>query len=508
MKKIYFSLLLVLVGLVTSCDMNKEPYGSLVEDKAIQSMQDISRFRGGVYTSLRSMSTGSWVYYQDLQMDEFHGLVSNQNRNGDISAGTFNASTPEFASYWGGCYSVIAKANYLIREADKMKGNTLLPADSLVRIGQYKADGQFLRAYAYFFLAEHFCQAYTADNATKANAGLPIVTEYNPTGVVSAYPGRSTMEDTYKLIENDLNEAYTGLKAAEDAGLNPVRPMSAYLTSNAVLALQARIALYKGDYVTALAKAKQVIDGGTYALTAKADINVLWTSDISNEIIFRPFQSKAEKGGTTATPYESGDNNAAADYIPTFATLEMYGDAGDLRFQTYFSQWHLDVEGTRYLAYVLNKYPGNETLKTSQSKNYQNMGKPFRLSELYLIAAEAAYRTGNEVDANLYLNDLRKQRINNYTASQSTGTTLLSNIKSERKKELLGEGFRFYDLKRWQEGFTRYASHQENPNLNAIVRRDSRSVSYVVNDYRFTWPIPKEELDANPQIKGQQNPGY
>ena len=186
----------------------------------------------------------------------------------------------------------------------------------------------------------------------------------------------------------------------------------------------------------------------------------------------------------------------------------MYGDAGDLRFQTYFSQWHLDVEGTRYSAYVLNKYPGNETLKTSQSKNYQNMGKPFRLSELYLIAAEAAYRTGNEVDANLYLNDLRKQRINNYTASQSTGTTLLSNIKSERKKELLGEGFRFYDLKRWQEGFTRYASHQENPNLNAIVRRDSRSVSYVVNDYRFTWPIPKEELDANPQIKGQQNPGY
>ena len=507
MKKIYFSLLLILAGMITSCDMNKEPYGSLIEDKAIQEMQDLSRFRGGVYTTLRSMSTGSWIYFQDLQMDEFHGLINNGNRNGDISSGSLNSSTTEFESFWGSCYSTIAKANYLIKASDKMKDKEGLPADSLVRIAQYKADGQFLRAYAYFWLVEHFCLPYSEANATKANAGMPIVTEYNPTGNISSYPARSTMAETYKLIEDDLNDAYTGLKAAEDKGILTVTPMSAYLTSNAVLALQARVALYKGDYKVALAKAKQVIDGGQYTLTALNKLGELWASDLSNEIIFRPFQSKEESGGVTATPYESGDANNTADYIPTTSTLQTYGEK-DLRFDTYFAQWNLDVEGATYKAYVVNKYPGNEALKTTANRNYQNMGKPFRLAELYLIAAEASYQLNDENEANKYLNALRKTRIKDYADAASTGVTLFNNIKAERKKELFAEGFRFYDLKRWHEGFTRYASHDENPKLDGIVVNSTRKVSYVVDDYRFTWPIPKAELDANPQIKGQQNAGY
>ena len=45
MKKIYFALMLALGTLVASCDMDKEPYGSLNENSAIQSMNDIHRFR-------------------------------------------------------------------------------------------------------------------------------------------------------------------------------------------------------------------------------------------------------------------------------------------------------------------------------------------------------------------------------------------------------------------------------------------------------------------------------
>lgn len=507
MKKIYLSLLLALAGLVSSCDMDKEPYGALNKDKAIQDMKDIGRLRGGVYTALRSMTTGGWVYFQDLQMDEFHGMINNENRNGLISSGSVNSSTPEFETFWANVYSVIGSANYLLEKCDDLMQDPAIPADSLPRLEQYKADACFLRAYSYFWLAVHYCQPYAADKAEQAHLGLPIVTTYNPTGDPKSYPARSTMSETYKLIEDDLVAAYDGFKSVESKGMLKIKPMSEYLNSNAVLALQARVALYKGEYAVALAKAKQVIDSKAYALTSISDVTKLWASDLSNEIIFRPFQSTQELGSSTASPYVSGQTNSAADYIPTYATLAVFGE-GDVRFDAYFAQWQLNIENKKYDAYVFNKYPGNDVLRLTQSKNYMNMSKPFRLSELYLIAAESAAMIGNTTDANQYLNDLSAQRINNYTPSSSTGSTLLNNIKAERQKELMGEGFRFFDLKRWHEGFVRYASHDENPELDGVIVNSTRTVAYAVNDYRYTWPIPKAELDANPQIKGQQNPGY
>ena len=64
------------------------------------------------------------------------------------------------------------------------------------------------------------------------------------------------------------------------------------------------------------------------------------------------------------------------------------------------------------------------------------------------------------------------------------------------------------DLRRWNEGFARYASHIENPNLDNYIVKAGVSLTYPAGDYRFPWPIPKTELDSNPNIKGQQNPGY
>lgn len=34
------------------------------------------------------------------------------------------------------------------------------------------------------------------------------------------------------------------------------------------------------------------------------------------------------------------------------------------------------------------------------------------------------------------------------------------------------------------------------------------NLKYDADDYRFVWPIPKDEIDSNPQLKNQQNPGY
>ena len=134
------------------------------------------------------------------------------------------------------------------------------------------------------------------------------------------------------------------------------------------------------------------------------------------------------------------------------------------------------------------------------------MPKVFRISEMYLIAAEAAYNIGGQdAVACKYLNDLRSKRIKGYTEQSYNGTALRNEIRDERTKELYGEGFRLNDLKRWHIGFTRSAGQdpsflQQGPNY-AVCTREA-------DDPYFLWPIPEDEIQANPQMKNEQNEAY
>jgi hypothetical protein len=271
--------------------------------------------------------------------------------------------------------------------------------------------------------------------------------------------------------------------------------------------MQARVALVKGDNATALAKAKAVIESGVYSLTTIDKYADLCTKDEGTEVIFRPFMSSTEGLVSTGSVWTSSVAENSADYIATAEVLMAYAD-NDVRFDTYFKVWNLDVEGANYPSYVFLKYPGNEALRTSAQNNYCNMTKPFRLSEMYLVAAEAAAVLGNASEASKYLNDIRAQRLVGYEAQNYPATTVLETVKEERYLELIGEGFRMSDLRRWNEGFTRYPDHIENSSLNNVIVAAGRELTYEAGDHRFTWPIPKTEMDSNPNMKGQQNPGY
>lgn len=504
MKKIFLSLLLV-GSLLTSCDMDKTPYGSLDDSSAIQSMNDVRRFRNGIYSSLRSLNTGGFVAYPEIQMDMFHGVVDNGNRVGLFSNGNILSNDGDIESIWLGLYTRINSANYLIEKVEAMKGSAELTEAEQVELARYEGEAKFARAFYYYWLFDHFCESYTAEKATAAAKGLPLVTVYNPTGDSSQYPGRSTMNETFELIENDLTDAYNAIVAYETTDASNVVPEAPYASSYAVMALQARVALLKGDNATALTKAEAVIDSRVYTLATPDNYLSMWTDDTSSEIIYRPVMTASELGSSTGNVFLS-TNGDMADYIPTFDMLALY-DEGDVRFDAFFAPWLLNVEGASCAAYVFVKYPGNEALLTGATPNYMNMPKVFRLSEMYLIAAEAALAT-NETKANQYLNDLRAQRIVGYEAGSYTGVTLRDQIRSERLKELIGEGFRMSDLRRWGLGFARNPEHPENPAIESIVVAAGAALSYQAGDHRFVWPIPTAELESNPQMAGQQNPGY
>ena len=507
MKKIYLALTFVAGALLSSCDMDLAPIGSLDSENAIETPADLMKARNGIYEALRGMATGQYLFYSDIQMDQFMGLTINGNQNGIFAHGNIFSNNEGIEGVWEGCYSNIANANYLLGHAEKVIET--IEDETERREGErYVAETKFARAYYYYYLFDKFCESYTAEKGDVAAKGLPIVTEFNPTGDVAAYPGRSTMNETLELINEDLKEAYTGLKAYEEGANYKITPMSPYVNSNVVLALQARIALLTQDWSTAIEKANAVINSKVYTLANTENYIDMWTQDASDEIIFRPISTDTELGISSTGGAYIGSTDDMAYYVPTYsAGYEAYED-GDVRFDAFLDARRLTANGTSYPAFVFNKFPGNRDLYTGTTNNLMNMGKPFRLSEIYLILAEASYENNDAATANSALNMIRKNRIEDYEDATYSGEVLRQQIREERTKELIGEGFRMSDLRRWGLGFTRDSSYPISASLPDIFVVVDTQVSYIPGDHRYVWPIPNTEMENNPQLRGQQNPGY
>lgn len=509
MKKIFLSIL-VAAATLTSCDMDLSPVGSIDDQSAIQSPNDAARFRAGLYASMRSLTTSGFFTYPEIQMDKFQGTVINGNRGGSFANGSILSGDGDIEGYWASLYSMINDANYFITTITPLLDRAVESQDEeqIEEYERFLAEAKFVRAYCYGEMFDRWCQVYSADKADQTGLGLPLVDEYYPTADRSHYPGRSTMNETLEFINKDLDEALTGLLAYESAANDKPAPMSSYVNSNTVKAFQARMALWIGDYATAVAKSKEVINSGAYTLADTDDYDMMWYNDNSNEIIFMPYMSAPSElsnaiGGRWLSIYSD-----QADYIPSYEALCMYDD-GDVRFDSYFDIRVLSVEGSNVACYAFYKFPGNPALQaTAGTTNLMNMPKAFRLSEMYLILAEASALNNDAPTANSALNTLRKYRITGYTDATYAGQTLINEIRDERTKELIGEGFRMSDLRRWDLGFSRDLDHPENPAITDIIVPSSGLVVYSPGDYRYTWPIPSAEIDVNPQLVGQQNPGY
>jgi len=119
-----------------------------------------------------------------------------------------------------------------------------------------------------------------------------------------------------------------------------------------------------------------------------------------------------------------------------------------------------------------------------------------RAGEMYLIEAEARARNNQDALAQQALFTIMKNRDPNYVMSTNTGQALIDEIMINRRIELWGEGFRFFDLKRLNLPLNRNgANHQTALALIFDVAAGSNM---------WEWLIPRYELDANPQ--SSQNP--
>lgn len=509
MKKIIYIALSAIVALgATSCNMEFFPYDSLEISKGMNTYKDALSYRVSIYSPLKSFVGSLRETIEDTRSDLFNAKADFGNYYGRWHSWQNDITDSEAGSVWYNDYAIIGNVNFAIDSYTKLIDNAEalgITEEEVKDIELFRGEAYMVRAMAYLDLATKYCAAYDADKADEPASGVPLPTTYNPTSDAASYPGRTTLNETYGLILEDISEAELAIDT-------PGVPNSHYFTKDAVLALRARVYLYMGEWESAFEDARWVVQNGPYALANTPEaIRLMWDGDTSTENIMRVSKSDKDQGGATGGYYYINDQNKGdgttpnPQYLPTKTLLDMYDKENDMRYPVYFETHNVKAGYEKADMVVFYKFKGNPSLRTDSRWNYVHMGKPFRLAELYLIMAESmAEMEGGEEDAAYYLNELRKARIKDYTPrTYGSLEVLKEEIRKERVKELVGEGFRMHDLKRWGLGMTRGVSQN-----TAMTHSAYDQVSALAGNFRFLWPIPKEEMDANPQFAGQQNDGF
>ncbi len=493
LKSIITAVTLVLA--LVSCDMDKYPYNAIPLDKAVQSLKDCENLRNGLYRDLRIVSSGGNLIASEIQCDLFNPLIDYGNDYGPIYRWSAQAQEETFETAWSNGYIIIGQCNLLINGLLDLEQAGVFSEEEKLAAKNILGETYLMRAIAYAILADKFCVAYNPETAAD-EYGVPIVTTYNPTDDNSKYPSRSSLKDTYSLIKDDIRNAENNITAEGTQS-------SIYLTKDALKAFKARIALWMHEWDTAISNAEDIIKSEKYPLITDEDEFVdMWLNDNSTEVICQLYSSQQE-----LAPAMGGfldEKNDRPTFVPTQSVIKLLMERNaDIRTNAYFGVYNVNTSVGSGQIIMMHKFPGNPEMYTGDN-NYVNKPKIFRIAELYLIAAEAYYsKGGKDQEAYDILFKLMSARDETLTSSPVTGLSLRTLIRNERIRELLGEGFRLNDLKRYGEGFTR-----GDAQIPAATYPLAIDLQVEPTDFRFVWAIPKTELDTNPQLRPKQNPGY
>lgn len=495
LKVVIWSLLMVPV--LASCEMDQIPTTNTTPDKTWTNIADAESYRMGLYSSLRGISGGIYTSLSDLQVDDFIMLNSSGNYYGVTFDWTFNnKDTDDQTSIWAAYYGFIATCNNVINNIGQIEpGSDAEQAE----LNQILGEAHLMRAMAYHHLALFFAKDYEPETAAN-ELGLPIFKEVN----IDYKPARASLEDTYAFIFEDLATARSLMTDPDPTPYLTNAAIKDYLLNTDALNLfEARVDLYAHKYQEALDLCSKL--QGKYALETTAEgLANMWLNDTGSEIIFQTYESKDERGNSNAgffLGYNSTYSNAYGRaiympwYMPSGELIESIDDT-DIRWDANFLMGYTPnfTLGQFVGVAMLNKNPGNPALKKSTTDFY-NTAKIFRAPEIYLIAAESAYRLGDETTARTYLNALHHDARQAATV-RSTGDNLFAAIKNEWRVEYAGEGMRFPCLKRWHDGFSRGNRQQSNVEIADLFR----PVTIDATDKRWVWEIPQQDLNDNKNL--------
>lgn len=498
----------ILAASLSSCVndwLDVAPSDGTDADAALTSSSDLAAARTGMYKALKGNSSlvdyygQQFFVYGDVHAgdDYQYNNLGGSNRASfyyDMNyqtASEFVSSTSSSNVAWKSPYIVIGRANRIIAAAE---GGALSDAaEAKATIDQYAAEAKVLRALAHFDLVRIYGKPYTEDQG--ASLGVPLVT-----GVLesNAKPARSTVAEVYTQVVKDLTEAISSNALATETE-------PGYVSVWGAKAILSRVYLNMGDYANALSVAEDIIKNikkSGAALWTRDQYFKAWDASTPNE---SEFLFRLNVAGSTDNNDLNGIGNLQQrdgykEMVATKKFVDMLSaDPNDVRNELFLpakAEKEVAVYGTNKV--FLNKLRG-------QGGNLRNVTivPIIRLSEVYLTAAECAFRNNDKTKAVEYLNDLVKNRTTTEASLATVDNITLERILIERRKELIGEGQRYFDALRNNETITRYTSEADK-GWHKTLSKEAQSFN---RDYfKAIAAIPQAEINANPNIK--QNTGY
>ncbi|MCI1647826.1 MAG: RagB/SusD family nutrient uptake outer membrane protein [Bacteroides sp.] len=468
MKK-YIIGILLFPAIFYSCSgfLTEEPVLKQSNELTFSKFESLNKACAGVYTRFQS---ANWYGADFILTSELSGgnamnpvTYPGSGRYRYQTNWAYNESTT--SSIWFYAYYTISAANNVINNLDGKVSSSVSQQD----VDNVKAEALFIRAVCHFDLVTTFAQPYTLDNGASLGVPVVLVTE-------NGKPARNTVKEVYDQVVSDLSTAESLM--SDSYARDGLTDLAAGVTKPAIQALLSRVYLNMGEYQKSADYATKVIKSGKFELKKGADYLAMFTHNTAaskDEVIFEVYSSKKNEywdgSGWTQISYITtpGDGGAGSADVCASPDLIKLFDANDERLALYELKNDKD--------YFTLKYAGKEGSGTPKENNTIVL----RLSEMYLNRAEAIYNgaTVAGVTAQSDLDAITSVR-GAKTVSPSETTIL-----KERRKELAFEGQIFYDLKRTG---------------TSLVRTDNAGVDVVFPSKKWALPIPKAEIDANPNI--------
>jgi hypothetical protein len=514
MKKLVLIPVFLIALFISSCEdiIDLAPYSSISETTAFStpSLVDLSvvgMYNGGQRGDYAGAGRGYPFGAAFVEQGDCRGedAVNLQAFYQFTYEGTYSTVTANNQWYWSDTYRLINRANMVIDGVNSAVAKNVITA----AVGnQYLGEAYFMRAIAHLELLFHFARPYK-ETADASHPGVPYRTKAYTTQVAiddGSTQSRNTVADCYAKILEDLNFAEANLPGKSGRTLN-AKVVRA--TKGAAIAYKTRVYQHMWDWTNVIAEATKLAalpaaDG--YALTATVD---------------GPFASNF---GTTESIF-SIENSATNNPTTNGSLPQMYGGKGRALVCISPIIWRNPSwlsDDKRRGATMTYTFTGMVfTEKYKDFTNFTDAAPVIRYAEVLLNVAEAYARRNSAGDFALGLAALNKVRdralatpaTQSYTAASfADNTALINAILVERRIEFCMEGRRWPDLHRLMLDVPAKLSNS-NPPAAAFTLGTPYAGPYGVvaipySNFKFLWPIPQVEINANPTLAKEQNPGW
>jgi endonuclease III len=480
---------LITLSLLAFCSCKKDfldvnTQRLLTRQGYVKDLSTLEHFHNGIYLLLsRDYEKGIGSAYPELVADNLKP-VDDMGRQALIAHYTWsqqsvlsddevmNEQSVTSNGLWrNSSYAIIRSCNFVIEEVGKYRTENPEKADRL------KGEALAIRAMIHFRLVNIFAQPYNY-STNASHPGVPYITSSD---ITSPYK-RNSVKEVYDKVSEELTESLNLIPAT----ITDIRKIN----REAVKGLLARTYLFSQQYRLAKQLSEEILTRNPILSIEKG----------YPDAVFKHLPMGQTESLFQLTPINLGtDNSYFLNLFLQFEPTTMFlptKDIADILIENpndIRKNWVVQ-SGTGFIA---KKFPLGVAQEKPEISLPETSYYPciVRSSELLLTAAEAAAKLSEEDIARDHLNSIRKRADPSAIPVIATGPALLDSIYKERRKELCFEGWRLYDLQRWNLGIHRKDVHPSYASFKDLNYPNDRSIA----------PIPYEEITYAGLIP---NPGY